>query len=155
MEWCVRAEEVERDGTMRIYILDTSVVVKWFSEYNEDDMEKALSLRDKILEGEFNIIAPDLLFYELANVLRYNSRFTNKDVKDAVKSVYDMEFEVRGIDATITAHAIDMAFKFDVTVYDSCVMAISQIEDKPFVTADYKFAKKTKGFKNIVRLSEI
>lgn len=155
MGWRIRDKEVEGDGQVNIYVLDTSVVVKWFSEYDEDDMDRALNLRDKIMGGELSIVVPDLLFYELANALRYNPRFTNKDVKEAVKSVYDMGFDVRGIDAAITSQAIDMAFKFDVTVYDSYFMAISQIEETPFITADYKFARQMKGFKNLVRLSEI
>lgn len=155
MGWRIGSKEVEGDGQVSIYVLDTSVVVKWFSEYNEDDMDRALNLRNKILEGECSIVVPDLLFYELANVLRYNSRFTSKDVKEAVSSIYDMRFDVRGIEPAITSQAIDMAFRFDATVYDSYFMAISQIEETPFITADYKFAKQMKGFKNLVRLSEI
>lgn len=38
---------------------------------------------------------PDLIFYELANALRYSPRFTDKDVKDAIKSVLDIGFDVR------------------------------------------------------------
>lgn len=53
----------------------------------------------------------------------------------------------------ITAHAI--AFKFNVTVSDSYFMALSQLEKKPFITADYEFIERVKGFKDTIRLSEI
>lgn len=140
---------------MMTYILDTSVIVKWFSEHDEDDLDKALGLRYEILEGKCFVTVPDLLFYELANALRYNDKFTAEDVKYAVKSIIDMELDVRGIDAAIAERAVEIAFKFNVTVYDAYFLALSQIENKPFVTADYKFVERIEGFENIIKLSEI
>lgn len=46
-------------------ILDTSVVVKWFSE--EEYTDKALVIREKIRIGEERVVVPDLLLYELAS----------------------------------------------------------------------------------------
>lgn len=140
---------------MKGCVLDTSVVIKWFSEYNEDGLDKALSLRDKILKGEYSATVPDLIFYELANALRYNPQFDIKDVKDAINSVIDLGFEIKGIDNFTQERAIETAYKFKVTVYDAYFLALSQIVNKPFITADYKFTERIRGFKNIIRLSEI
>lgn len=139
---------------MKKYVLDTSVVVKWFSG-NEDNAEYADKLRHQILEGSCGIIIPDLLFYELANALRYNPNFNAKDVKASLDSIFDMEFDIRKVDSSVIAAAIDIAFKFDVTIYDAYFLALSQLENKPFVTANYKFIRRVKGFKNIVNLTEI
>ncbi|NOZ68158.1 MAG: type II toxin-antitoxin system VapC family toxin [Deferribacteres bacterium] len=139
---------------MKTYVLDTSVIIKWFSEYNEDDLDKALILRTRILQDKCSVIVPALMFYELANALRYNTRFTDEDVKDAVKSVIDMGFSVKDLEASVIARAVEIAFRYGVTVYDAYFLALSQIEKKPFITADYKFIKRIRGFKNIMRLSE-
>jgi len=48
-----------------VIILDTSVVVKWFSE--EEYTDKALVIREKIRIGEERVVVPDLLLYELAS----------------------------------------------------------------------------------------
>lgn len=40
-------KETKLDGN---FVLDTSAVIKWFSQ--EVDTEKAISLRDKFLKGE-------------------------------------------------------------------------------------------------------
>ena len=157
---------MERDGGMKTYCLDTSVATKWFSEHDESDLSKALSIRDEILEGRFAVIVPELFFYELANALRYNAGFTDKDVKDAVKSVLDMGFEIRKIESDIMEYAIDIAFKFNVSIYDAYFLALSQTTNMPFITADYKFAERVKSFRGpalpnqgswpgIVRLSEL
>jgi len=135
------------------YVLDTSVVIKWFSEYNEGDLDKALDLRYEILEGTCSVVVPDLLFYETANALRYNPHFTANDVKEAVSALAEMGFEVKTTETDIIGHAIEIAFKNDVTVYDACFLALSQIEEVPFVTADYRFMERVKEFDNIMRLS--
>ena len=139
---------------MKIFVLDTSVIVKWFSK-DEDDAEHADKLRHQILAGLCKIIIPDLLFYELANALRHNPNFTVKDVQASLDSVFNMDFDVRKVDSSLIEVAIDIAFKWNVTVYDAYFLALSQLESKPFVTADYKFTRRIKGFKDIVTLAEI
>ncbi len=140
---------------MKSYVLDTSVVIKWFSEHDEDDQEKALILREQILEGNCLITIPELLFYELANALKHNPRFDANDVRDAVNSVIDMHFDIKGMDLETMDTAIDIAFKFNVTVYDAYFLSLSQRENKPFLTADYRFAERVRRAKNIVRLMEL
>jgi len=66
-----------------------------------------------------------------------------------------MGIEIREADGLVIDHAIDIAFRFNVTVYDACFMALSQVEKMPFLTADYKFIERVKGFKGIIRLSEM
>jgi predicted nucleic acid-binding protein len=139
---------------MKKFVLDTSVIVKWFSK-DEDDVTHANKLRSQILEGLCDITIPDLLFYELANALRHNPNFTAKDVQSSLDSVFDMEFDVRKVTSSVITAAINIAFKFNVTVYDAYFLALSQLENKPFVTADYKFIGRIKGFKGIVNLTEI
>ena len=50
---------------------------------------------------------------------------------------------------------IEIAYRFKVAVYDAYFLALSTTEKRPFVTADYKFAERTKDLKNIIKLSEI
>jgi len=137
------------------YILDTSVVVKWFSEYDEDDLDKALSLRNSIQESLCIITVPDLLFYEVSNALRYNPHFTESDIKDALQSLYDMGFDTIGVEKEILHNAIEIAFKYNVTVYDASFLALSMKLNKALVTADYKFFEHMKDFQGIVKLTDL
>ncbi|MCX5815395.1 MAG: type II toxin-antitoxin system VapC family toxin [Proteobacteria bacterium] len=140
---------------MNSYVLDTSVVIKWFSKYDEDDLDKALSLRNSIQEGLCIITVPDLLFCEVSNALRYNPHFTESDVKDALQSLYDMGFDTVGVEKEILHNAIEIAFKYNVTVYDASFLAISMKLNKAFVTADYKFFERIKDFHAIVKLTDL
>jgi predicted nucleic acid-binding protein len=146
---------MEGEGEVKSYVLDTSVVIKWFSEYDEDDLDKAIGIRNEIVEGICDITVPCLMLYELGNALRYNPRFKESDVKNAVKSIFDMGFNMRKIDGAVMESAIETAFKFRTTVYDAYFLALSRTENKPFITADYEFAEQVKGVKGIIRLSDI
>ncbi len=98
-------------------ILDTSVVVKWFSE--EDFTDKALEIRERIRMGEERVIVPDLLLYELANALKYNPSFDANDVSDALTSIFDMDVNIVTPMRGIINVAVSLAFEYDITVYDA------------------------------------
>lgn len=70
-------------------VIDTSIIVKWFSE--EKFTEEALKIREKIRNKEEVGVFPDLLLYELSNALRYNPNFGEDDVKKAIKSILEMD----------------------------------------------------------------
>lgn len=146
---------MERNEAMTRYVIDSSVVVKWFSESDENDLEASVNLRYQILEKKCSIVVPDLLFYEIANALRYNPGFTENDIKTAITTLFEMDFDVKAIDPSVMDLTVKIAFKNNVTVYDACFLAISALEEIPLITADYKFLKNIKGFDNIIRLSAL
>ena len=139
---------------MKPFVLDASVVIKWFSMHDENDLGKALDLRQQIADGRYSVIVPDLLLYEFANALRYNARFSADDVSGAVQSVIDMGFDVRGVKGTVMKKAAELAFRFGITVYDAYYLSLAQIENKSLITADHKMAAKVKKFKHVMRLSD-
>jgi len=139
---------------MKEYILDTSVVVKWFCR-EEKDSEKSLLLRDQLLEGLCNITIPDLLVYELSNALKYNPSFSTKDVKNSLNSIFNMGIKIKEADYFTINDAIEIAFRHDVTVYDAYFIAMSIRENKPLLTADYKLCERVTDIKSLIRLSDI
>ena len=66
-----------------------------------------------------------------------------------------MERYFRGQKVERITQVKKFVFKCNVTVYDAYFLALSRLESKPFVTADYKFTRRIKGFKDIVNLTEI
>jgi len=53
---------VER--TPQTLVIDASTAAKWFLE--EEDSDRALSLRDAHIDGRIELTAPDLIVYELS-----------------------------------------------------------------------------------------
>ncbi len=54
------------------YVIDTSVALKWFLEREEVDLLQARRLREAYLQGRCILRAPELLLFELANVLKHS-----------------------------------------------------------------------------------
>ena len=74
---------------VKVVVPDTSVVIKWFRQ-GEILADLALALRQDYLSGAVAAVVPSLLAYELANVLRYKSDLTTEQVREAVRSLFDV-----------------------------------------------------------------
>lgn len=148
-----RGEEMERNP-VKAYVLDTSVLVKWFSEASESDMEKALRLRVDHANNKCLIIVPDLLIYELANALRYHGVLSPFEVRESIESLIDLELEIRSLDINILNSALKLAFTYEVTLYDAYFLALAKVTQSPLITADYKFYKKVSDSKLVKRLCD-
>ncbi len=127
-------------------ILDASVIVKWFTR--EEKREEALRYREMFINDEIEIVVPDLILYEIGNALRYNPSFNDEDVRLAVRSLIDLGINIIIPTTEILDMAINLAFKYDTTLYDSVYLALAEILNDTLVTADKNLYDKTKE-KNI------
>jgi predicted nucleic acid-binding protein len=77
--------------------------------------------------------------------------------KQVVHSVFEMglELEVKGVNEQVMSDAISLAFRHNLTAYDAYFLALSKKEGKPFIMADYRFLGRVKGFRGIIKLSDI
>lgn len=122
-------------------VLDSSVVLKWFRK-DEIWRDSALQMRQIYLDGHMLIYVPDLLIYEIANVLRYKPDLTNQQVQEVLDSLYDLHIKIVEISQEMIKGAIRLAYSYGITVYDAAFMALAESLKVPFVTADEKLSKK-------------
>jgi len=122
-------------------LLDSSVVLKWFRR-DEVWRDVALQLRQAYIEGRIMIYVPDLLIYEIANVLRYKPDLTQGQVQAAVNSLYDMQIGIIEGSREVIKEAIHLGYFYDITVYDAAFVAIADYLKVPFITADDKLSQK-------------
>ena len=106
------------------FVLDSSVVIKWFSQ--EIDTEKAVDLRENFLKGDIEITVPDLQLYEIANALRYNKKLDELDIKLAIQSLMDIGIDIIVPTIDIIASAIEFAFRFNISLYDAYFVALAK-----------------------------
>jgi len=132
-------------------VIDASAVVKWFVK--EGNRERALILREKHVKGERLLSAPDLLAYEVCNSLRYNPEFTEEDVKNAVKSLFELHLELNPPTIENMDKVSDNAFKHNITAYDAAYLSLAESERCPFITADERLYEKLEENPLVVLLS--
>ncbi|MEM0011285.1 MAG: type II toxin-antitoxin system VapC family toxin [Candidatus Bathyarchaeia archaeon] len=136
----------------KILVLDASVAVKWFNV--EPLREKALIIRDKYVNGEIELIAPDLLYYEVANALRYNPRFGIEEVKSALKALEDLSIITYDFEGELREKAVELAYRFGITIYDAAYVALAVIRDASLYTANKEVVVKAQ-LTNVKYLPEI
>lgn len=125
-------------------VLDASVIIKWFQP--ESDSEKALHFEKEHLEGKEPIAVPDLVFYEVANVLRYQKRVDTKSFEDAVDILSEMELQVFIFSPLEFKEVFSFAREYDVSIYDVVYVILAKRMNCTFITADKKLYQKFKEF---------
>lgn len=113
-------------------VVDASVAVKWFLP--EQGAEPAIAL----LRGGHRLLAPDLLWIEVASVLWKVARRGAITADEAQRVIADTAaFPVEIIpSAALLTDAMRIATATDRTVYDSLYVALAAREHAVMVTAD-------------------
>jgi len=135
------------------YVVDASVVVKWFSR-SDEDIKNSEKLLKSHVAGTSTLVSSSLVLYEVCNALRFNPNFDEGDLSKAAASLLKLELELVDFPEVFES-AITLAFSRDITIYDAAYIAVSQTYHIPLITADYKLLSKIKGIPLVMPLKEI
>ena len=120
------------------YVVDSSVAFKWF--VIEVDRPKPINLRDGFQNRTHELFAPDLLPTEIANALivaERGKRIAPGEAElllaQALKSLPVI------VDAVpLLPRALEIAKRYRRSVYDCLYVALAELEQCDFITADMK-----------------
>jgi predicted nucleic acid-binding protein len=118
-------------------VIDASVAVKWVVE--ETGTAQALALR-----GGANLIAPELLVAECANILWkkvQKSQLSKEEALLAARLLQGAEIELVPTRSLLGA-ATEMAIELDHPAYDCLYLALAVASDCQLVTADERLLRK-------------
>lgn len=145
-----RGEGDKKVERLEEVVLDASVAVKWFTE--EKSTKSALELRDSYFRGEINLLAPDLLLYEVSNALRYKKGVNANLLKEWVADIIDMQIDLISPNQHVLEKSLENAIEFGITFYDSCYLTLAELSGAQLVTADKDFYEKVKSSRGEVVL---
>jgi predicted nucleic acid-binding protein len=122
---------------IRSYVIDASVVVKWFVD--EEDSDIARRIRNHFVDGRLRLIAPDLLKYEVASALRYHptARIDPPTLITAIDSIENYQL-LTTPSAEAWNGAIRLCYECKVSPYDAIYLGLSHTMNYPVLTADIK-----------------
>jgi predicted nucleic acid-binding protein len=115
-------------------VVDASVAIKWFLP--EIHGEAAL----RLLEGEYALRVPDLIFAEFGNVLWKRFRkgqISRKEAIVTIEALLALPLQVESSQSLLPA-ALEIACSTHRTVYDSLYLAVAIAHQCRVVTADSK-----------------
>jgi predicted nucleic acid-binding protein len=123
------------------YVIDSSVQIKTFVA--EADSAKAIQLCDDFRAGIHELLAPDFLPIEVANVLMILERGGKIRPGDASMLFAQFLVDMPTLHPAISLlpRALEIAKMFRQSVYDSLYAALAEREGCEHVTADDKFLR--------------
>jgi len=122
------------------YLLDSSVIVKWFLD--EPDSNRALDLQHRFLSGSLSLFYAQLSLYEVANALLYSREFEATEVVDATAALLALDMQQLGFEERALSNAIVMSGQYDIAIYDSYLVALAEMHQLVFLTADRKLLRR-------------
>lgn len=125
---------------MKTVVIDASVAVKWFLH------EPYASVARSLLEG-YRLIAPDLLFAEVGNVLWQRVKKHDITTINANRMLANLaQAPIRFIEMqTLASPAIIIACETNTTMYDSLYLAAGLTQKVSLITADKKLISGLEG----------
>ena len=123
------------------YVIDTSVDIKTYVQ--EQGTAKAIRLRNEYHQGVHELIAPDIFPTEMCNVLMILERSGKIKPGDSDLFFRQLLSELPPLFAAVPLlpRALEIAKKFQQTVYNCLYVALAEREGCELVTADDKLVK--------------
>ncbi len=134
-------------------VVDASVVAKWFIP--EADSDKAVKLRNRHIEGTLNLMAPDLLLYEVANTLVYHPEIRDEAIQEDMEALFAVDIELVSPSSELMASIAEGARRRDLSVYDSSYLVLAEYVATNLVTADRRLYDKAKHMGQVLLLDEL
>jgi predicted nucleic acid-binding protein len=127
-------------------VVDASVVLKWLLA---EPSAEAEALLEKHLNGGDPLVAPELLYYEIGNVLVIKTKLTAQETSELFGYFMDLHIEAYSLGADEYETAIDLAHQYKLSVYDAAYLGLALALDSRLVTADRRLATRAAATKII------
>lgn len=118
----------------REIVLDSSVVVKWFS--TETKSVEALKLLDAYIQGTVELTISEILICEIGNALRYKPDYDIQKWKTAIAQLFNLHMNLIPLTEDLASRTGEIACEGKVTFYDALPVAIAENRKTICITAD-------------------
>lgn len=136
-------------------VVDACLALKWIT--SETDTPSAQRLLDNWMQHNFIILTPDLIMYEITNVLLKRVRreeLTLERIANTFHLLMQVGLNFEAItDENLSLEALDFAIRYKLPAsYDAHYLALAAREQCEFWTADERLYNSVKGRLSWVRL---
>jgi len=130
-------------------VVDASVVLKWLLAEPSEEAEELLETH---LNGSDPLVAPELLYYEIGNVLVTKTKLSAQETSDLFGYFIDLQIEAYSLGADEYKATVDLARRYKLGVYDAAYLGLAMALDTRLVTADRRLATRAAATKIIQAL---
>lgn len=134
-----------------IYIIDASVVLKWFLQEGEPFKKEASVLRDDFSKKHIRLIIPDYSFAEILNTLI--RKLESKQALACFSALLALDITRYEMSLELALFTFKIMEEFPgISFYDAGYHGLALLENGTFITADKQYFSKTQKKGNIMFL---
>jgi predicted nucleic acid-binding protein len=123
-------------------VLDASILVAFITSESAFGPHKQ-TMADFIDAGT-PFLAPDLLVYEIVNVVSVAKKFTKAQVREVLLVLDELQITYIPLHASLLALSLDMQYAYKLTFYDACYAGVAVEYHASLFTLDAQL-RKVKG----------
>ena len=128
---------------MEEFVIDTSVIVKWYVIPHELGYPAAKVLLSSHTDGRCRLHIPMLALYESGNVLLQVGGSNGKRPFEHLADLFALGLSIHPLTLPRATLASELAQLFHLSFYDACFVALAQELALPLVTADERLRRHT------------
>ncbi len=133
-------------------VVDASVAIKWIVP-EKDSQQAKLYLHSHLSQKE-KILVPELFFYEIANTLTTKFTIPVSNGLALLRKIFQFNLILYHPGQGDIESATRLSREFKTSVYDMLYAVMAQKHNTILITADEKFAAKTK-FSHVKLLADV
>lgn len=135
------------------YVVDTSIVLQWYSQAGELHTKEAKQILDDLRLGRIEISIPDILPLELLNALTVGKGLSTDEVNQILNDLFGMPIKIIGVNLPVLEESSKLMKKYNMTSYDAYFLAMVQYENCQLISDDQKAHGKIKDG-NVIMLAD-
>jgi len=120
-----------------LVVIDSSAILKWFFGQNEENPHLSLNAREKHLNYEIILCAPELIYFEVINIMIFRIQDEVLLVNN-LKSLQITNIKIFHQSEESMLTATRLAKKHNLTFYDSSYLCLAVKNDARLLTYDKK-----------------
>ena len=137
----------ENPTNMVTVVPDISIIIKWLNKDKEENLEQASKLLEEVLDGKVELLAPELVKYEIGNVLLKSKRLIPREAKISLGTIYSLPITFVSETENLSKQTFEMAYKHGITYYDAAFISLSKQYNATLVTENIKHQGKSSEIK--------
>ena len=132
---------------MKTLVIDTSVFIKWLNQNNEQNLEAADKILQDVKAGQVELVAPELIKYEIGNVLLKGKQLTQDQAYISLGTAYYLPVTFISESEQQAKETYSMGYHLGLSYYDASFMSLAKQYDATLVTDNIKHQGKDPSIK--------
>jgi len=134
-------------------VVDTSVVLKWLNQIDEKYIAEAEKLLEAAKLNKIQLLAPELLKYEIGNVLLVAKKLSGLEIEEALDFFYAIPINFIPETVSLAASSYEIGRNLNITYYDASFISLAKEYNATLVTDNIKHQGRDSGI-NVVALKD-